>query len=186
MEAVSPELERLNNENVELRQRNAQAARASLYDSLDSSVPTWREINTSPRFVQWLRSRDVYSGAVRHNMLSAAFQAANAPRVAEFFKGFLREEAATGNVNEPNPQSEPQGKPTPRQAAVSLESLAAPGRARPATGDTQVPVDKPIYTHKQVAAFYVNVRRGFYNGRPEVKDADEAMIFAAQREGRIR
>ena len=120
----------------------------------------------------------------KETTVNAAFQAADAPRVLAFFKGFINDEVATGQMTAPTAQ--PAATPAPRQAAVSLESIAAPGRARPATGDTQVPVDKPIFTRNQIADFYTRVRQGQYNGRDQDKMRDEAAIFAAQREGRVR
>ncbi len=122
-------------------------------------------------------------------MLNAAFQAADAPRVAAFFKGFLAEEVATGNA--PAPQPEPGITSPPRQAAVSLDTLAAPGRAKPASGDSSVPADKPVFTHAQIAQFYRNTReaglgKGPYAGREADRKRDEVAIFTAQAEGRIR
>ncbi len=184
-EAVAPELSRLEQENQQLRQTQIQNAKRTMYAQLDSELPNWREVNVSERFKVWLRLRDVYSGAVRQQMLNNAVQAAQAPRVIAFFKGFLAEEQATGQVST-DPQNQPAYNAPPRQPAVHLETLAAPGKARPATGDSQVSVDKPIYTRAQVAGFYDNVRKGVYAGRDAAKASDEALIFAAQREGRIR
>jgi hypothetical protein len=184
VEAVLPKLTELDQRTNQTNQHVRQEKQASLYEALSSQLPNWNEINTSDRFLAWLRLRDVYSGEVRHKMLREAFQAANAPRVLAFFKGFLAEEAATGNVSVPQQQPQPQA--APRQAAVDIGTLTAPGRARPATGDTQVPVDKPIYTRSQIAGFYTQVRQGAFAGRDAEKARIEADIFAAQREGRVR
>ena len=182
VDAVRPELSAVEQEIQKQNQRNSREARQRLYTTITDTIPNWQEINRNPRFLDWLRLRDVYSGAIRQAMLKQAFQGADAPRVIAFFKGFLDEEVATGQVPAPTP--EPHA--APRIAAVPLATLVAPGAARPATGDTQVPVDKPIYTHAQIATFYNDVRRGAYAGRQEVKDRLEHDIFAAQREGRVR
>lgn len=119
-------------------------------------------------------------------MLDAAYQAADAPRVLAFFTGFVNDEAiAAGNVA-PAPTPEP--PQAPRQAAVPLERLAAPGRARPAGGSDapNVPADKPTFTRKQISVFYNDVRRGAYAGREAEKAAREREIFSAQNEGRVR
>jgi hypothetical protein len=152
---------------------------------LAAEVPNWKQINTNPRFIAWLGLPDVYSGQVRKAMLNAAFQAASAPRVIAFFKGFIADEVATGHISAA-PPTEPQPAAAPRQPAVPLSTLTAPGRAKPATGDTQVPVDKPIYTRTQIAKFYSDVRRGAYLGREQDKATEEAKIFAAQNDGRVR
>ena len=183
-ETVSPHLSLLEQENQRTRQALNQDRRQLMYSALDISVPNWDDINRRPEFKAWLRLRDIYSGEIRQQMLNKAFQAADAPRVANFFKGFIADEAATGNLAPVPPPPAP--LQAPRQAAIPLETLTAPGRARPATGDTQVPVEKPIFTHRQIAWFYDQVRRGAYIGREQQKAVDEAAIFAAQNEGRIR
>jgi hypothetical protein len=183
-EAVMPDLQQVQNQNRRVAQQVEHQGVQGVYTTLDTQVPDWRTINREPRFKQWCALRDVYSGHVRGAMLNAAFQAADAPRVIAFFKGFLDEEQATGHGQ---PASQPQPAPQPpRVAAVPLESLTAPGRAKPAPGNTEVPVDKPIITRAQITAFYRDVRTGAYNGREQDKATHEAMIFAAQREGRVR
>lgn len=182
-EAVQPQLNKLDAQNRQTSQRVAAVAQQDVYADLQAQLPNWRDINNNPRFLQWLRLRDVYSGAVRQTMLNAAMKAADAPRVIAFFKGFLAEEQATGHA--PNPQPPTQQPPVaPAQPAVPLSSLAAPGRARPA--GSEQPVDKPIYTRAQIAKFYDNVRKKVYDGREAEKASEEAAIFAAQREGRVR
>ena len=183
LEAVSPELARLNQTTQQVRQSVVKQSQAGVYQQLGASIPNWTEINNSPRFKAWAGLRDVYSGEVRSKLLNAALQAADAPRVVAFFRGFLAEEQATGQAPEPQHEAA-----TPRQAAVPLEMLAAPGRAKPAPGGTMPgsPADKPIFTRAQISEFYTRVRQGAYNGRDADKARDEAMIFSAQKEGRVR
>lgn len=182
-ETLSPQIAALQAENHRLTAAVSRGAAQTVSQALDNDVPNWRDIKANPRFVQWLRLRDVYSGQVRMDMLSAANKAANAPRVVAFYRGFISDEAATGQVD-PALQSQP--SPTPRVPAIPLVNLAAPGRARPAPGNSQEPADKPVFTRAQVAAFYDKVRAGGYLGRETEKASDEAMIFAAQNDGRIR
>ena len=184
LEAVSPELNSLKSENSQLRQRVTQQAQAGVYQSLDLEIPNWRQINDSERFKQWVRLPDLYSGVPKGRLLNDAFRAANAPRVVAFFRGFLAEEVATGQ--QPAPQPLAAASAPARTAAVSLESLAAPGKAKPATGNDGVPADKPIITRAQISAFYSQEGRARYVGREADRKADEAMIFAAQKEGRVR
>ena len=186
LEAVSPQLTKLEQENQNLRNTLKQTAQMGVAATLDQQVPNWREVNKDPKFRNWLSLRNVYSGVIRKQELDAAYQAADAPRVLAFFKGFIADEAVVTGGNQPAPVPEP--PQAPRQAAVPLERLASPGRARPAGGnDTpNVPADKPIFTRKQVSAFYDEVRRGSYAGRDADKAAQERAIFDAQRDGRIR
>lgn len=182
-EAVSPDLSRVEQENQRLRAEVAQTKRAGVYEALDAQLPNWRQINNSPRFKQWLRLPDLYSGRVRIEMLNEALQAAQTPRVLQFFKGFIGDEEATGQVST-DPQSQAGDNP-PRTAAVPLEALAAPGKARPATGNTQLPADKPRYSRDQIKWFYSQQGRQSYVGRDQDRAHDEQAIFAAQREGRV-
>ena len=182
LEAVAPEITTLKQQNQQLRQKVAQQDQQGIFAALDQAVPNWREINESDRFKAWCRLPDLYSGVLRGRLLNDAFRAGQAPRVAQFFRGFLTEEVATGQQSVTLPSA------VERTAAVPLETLAAPGRAKPATGadSTGAPADKPIITRQQIAAFYDQVRKGAYAGRDADKARDEAIIFAAQREGRTR
>lgn len=186
VQAVSPELAAVKEENNQLRQTVTQSQRASVHQVLDAKVPEWRQLNRDPRFLKWLSLPDIYSGQLRRNMLNSAFQAAHAPRVVAFFQGFLNEEAATGHVEAPVAGQQQVPTPAPRQAAVELMTLAAPGRPSPAGGQPPIAADKPIYTRAQIAEFYRHVREHRYAGREPEKSRIEADIFAAQREGRVR
>lgn len=185
---VAPEVEALKQRNAKLERNLQQNSLVRVYEVLDTEVPNWRAINEDDRFHAWLALPDIYSGGVRSQLLKASFNAANAARVVAFFKGFLAEEVATGNREslQPQPGLTPTPPVPPRDAARKLEDLATPGRAQPAPGNSQVPAAKPTYTRAQVAAFYDQVRAGAYNGREKEKAVDEAELFAAQKEGRIR
>lgn len=155
----------------------AQDAQSRMMSSLDVSVPNWRDQNVNPEFLNWLALPDPYSGTIRHEMLKAAWERHDAPRVAAFFTGFLSEEAAF----------RPAGSETPAKPAgkISLETLAAPGRAKTAAASS-APAEKPLITSAQISKFYADVASGRYNGRDEEKMRFEKQIFDAQREGRIR
>jgi hypothetical protein len=180
-QAVAPDLQNIQSQTRQVDQRVKQTAQQGVYTALAEAIPNWEEINNSPEFKSWCALPDIYSGEVRGKLLNRAFQGAQAPRVIQFFKGFIADEVATGNTSVP--QAEPA---TPRVAAVPLATLAAPGRAKPATGNTSVPADKPIFTRAQISGFYDLVRKGAYAGRDADKANDEALIFAAQRDGRVR
>lgn len=156
-----------------------QDAQQKLLSKLDEKLPNWREVNTNQEFLDWLRLPDPYSGAIRHDMLKAAYAQGDAHRVLAFFNGFLSEEAAVAPVG-----GEPD-KSVTRVPKVPLQDLAAPGRAKTAAAGS-APAEKPIITRAQVAAFYADVAAGRYRGRDDAKNKAEAEIFAAQRDGRIR
>jgi hypothetical protein len=183
-QAIAP----LQQENAELRQRVVRQDKNSVMQALEGAVPSWRQINSSPQFKRWLSLPDLYSGNIRQKLLMDAYQAADAPRVVSFFRGFLRDEAVTGNAQVSTP---PAQQPVPqaptREAAVPLTTIASPGRARPVSeAQSQTPADKPVFTRTDVKRFYDDVRSGKWAGRDAEKAAFEQALFAAQREGRVR
>jgi len=181
-QAVAPHLQRLDSENAELRSRLAREARHSLDQQVELAVPNYRDIDRDPRWHRWLMGIDLFSGRVRQQLLNEAIAAASAPRVISFFKGFLNEEAATGHIE---PASTPAAS-APREPAVPLASLAAPGRARPAGSDISgLPPEKPIYTRAQLRELYAAHRKGAYVGREQEWARIDADIIAAGREGRV-
>ncbi len=160
-----------------------QDAREKMYSTLDMSVPSWREVNSNPEFLSWLNLPDMYSGAIRKELLNAAFNRNDANRVAAFFKGFISDEAATNPAvavagSDTSSVGHTETKKTP------LEAYAAPGRAK--TAAASAPAEKPFFTRAQVSQFYSDVNRGSYRGRDEEKQRMENLIFSAQREGRIK
>ena len=160
----------------------AQTARQKMQGELDAALPQWRDINYDDRFVSWLALPDPFSGSIRHDLLKAAYAGNMTQRVLNFFKAFVAEEAAgsppaSGNGTQPAPNG---GTPP---AKVTLESLAAPGRASPAAAP--VPAEKPIITTKQITQFYADVAAGKYRGREAEKLENDAAIILAANEGRI-
>jgi hypothetical protein len=187
LQAVQPTLMKLEQDNRRLEQRLQNQANQSIEATLDTEVPNWPQINVSPRFKAWLRLRDVYSRQVRQDLLNQAHKAADAAAVVAFFKGFLAEEEATGSTEFLTNQ-QPALTAQPATPSVELQTLAAPGHAKPATG-TQPgqSADAPIWiTRGQITQFYKNVREGVYAGREQDRMNDEAIIFECQRAGRVR
>jgi len=96
--ALDPQLQQLRDENEALHHQVNSAAKIAIDQYLDQHVPNWRAINVDERFHQWLLLPDTYSGIIRDRLLKDAAQAANAPRVASFFQGFLAQEGAAGQA----------------------------------------------------------------------------------------
>lgn len=184
-EAISPELARLREDNQKLSQRVQNTGRRETFAAMDQSLPAWRQINNDNRFKAWVRLPNIYTGELRVKMLNDAINGANAPKAIALFRDFIAEANATGQ-QAPAAPTEQQAPAAPRTPALDLETLAAPGRARPASGDTQVPTEKPSFTRAQISKFYDDSRKGLYAGRePEYRQI-EADMQSAQREGRIR
>lgn len=159
-----------------------QNARATLFEDMDEAIPNWREVNVSPEFLDWLALPDAYTGAIRQEILSNAFEQNNFPRVSAFFKGFLAELAATVTPQPSEPENK--GIPVPK---IALGDFVAPGRAKSAAATPlPAPTEKPFITNSQIAKFYTDVSAGKFKGREQVAHEFEASIFQAVNEGRVR
>jgi len=179
--ALRQKLTNLEKQLATTAEQNTTRERFLMEASLDQRIPQWRDINFLPEFHAWLALPDMYSGAIRHELLKTAYAQNNTPRVLAFFKGFLDQEAAfVPQGGEPHQAGDLQidGK-------VPLESFAAPGRAKTSAAG-QAPVEKPIISRAQISQFYADSASGKYRGRDAEKTRLEAMIFDAEREGRIR
>lgn len=187
-EEFNPELDGLRMELSMLKTRidgTSQVLRTTqqqtVYQVLDSQVPTWRTINNSPDFLAWLAAIDPFAGRSRQELLTEAFTRQDANRVLRFFQGFAEATgtppAQPGSVAATPPAT---GNPT----RPTLEELAAPGGARSAP-QSPLPPEKPTYTSAQVAKFMADKRTGKWKGREADADAIERDIFQAQHEGRF-
>jgi len=132
--AIGPELQQLHDENQQLQDQLNSATKTTIDQYLDANVPNWRQINNDERFHGWLLQPEPYSGIIRDRLLKDAVAAANAPRVASFFKGFL---AASGQA----PAS---------PAPAGRTSRRAPSGA-------------PIYTRAQINQMWSMRRKGEIN-----------------------
>lgn len=186
-EELTPEVAKLRREIAGLKQQLngvgnyvAGNARERMENLMNEQLPNWKEVNVNSEFLNWLKLPDAYSGAIRHELLKAAYERNDAPRVLAFFKGFLAEEAAT-NPAERGPDL-PDGATV--QPKISLETLAAPGRAK--TAAASAPAEKPSFTRAMISKFYADSAAGRYRGKEAEKDRIERQIFEAEREGRIR
>ena len=161
-----------------------------MHSNMDATVPGWQDLNKDPNFIAWTKRNDVFSGLNRQDLLQKAWYAGDSNRVAAFFQSYLAEEAATDPAAAQARQQAGGHAPAPNGAGpaspptrVTLEALAAPGRARAAT---QVPAGKPVWTAEGISQFYMDVAAGKFRGRDAERNATEADLMAAQREGRIQ
>lgn len=188
-DALLPDVMAARQEAQQTRQELHEMKVGRVYDALAQQVGhNWRDVNRHPRFNAWLALRDPLSGVIRKQLLNGAMQAADAARVVNIFQGFLTEDAAFRPAAPATPQPTPApGQPAPgqRQPAVSLETIAAPGRASGAPGSPAATA-KPTYTNRDMDRFYDDVRRGKFAGRDAEKMAIESDMHAAQFDGRFK
>ena len=123
LHALAPELQRIDAQNESLRQQLAQEQRRGLYQTLDSSLPNWREIDNDPRWRQWLLFSDPYNKRPRQALLNDAITANDAARVLSFFRGFLAEVGQPSQGQQPQQApSAPAGKRTYARADITKYS----------------------------------------------------------------
>lgn len=187
-ETISPELATLRAEMAALQQKVEGTttavtanARTNMLKSLDQDLPDWRKINMMNEFKAWLALPDPFFGVSRFSALTKAFENNETTRVLNIFRGFVSELAA----QDPDYGKTEDAQPAPQPAKPSLETMAAPGRAR-TSAQPNAPAEKQIITTADVEHFYAAVRKGMYVGREAEKKALEEELFAAQREGRVR
>jgi hypothetical protein len=87
-QAFAPHLQALDQQNAELRRQVAEQTRKAMHQQVEAAVPNWREIDSDPRWHEWLSQTDPFTGAVRQQVLDDAIAAGSAPRVIAFFHGF--------------------------------------------------------------------------------------------------
>lgn len=150
---------------------------------LTQTVPEWEALNEDPQFIAWSTLQDPLSGVIRGEMMRAAWDQNNGPRVANFFKSFLSEAAPAPDGSQPEPSAATPTAPPPSQR-IPLASLAAPGAARSGSPPPAAPA-KRTYKQSEIAQFFSAKTRGHYAGKEAEADAIERDIFAAQAEGRV-
>jgi hypothetical protein len=157
-------------------QAQAMTAEDLFFRDLTQEIPNWRDINNNPDFQAWLLQPEPLIGVLRQTILEDAQRNNDVGRVALLFRAW------------PGYQASPAPAPAPNQtmsgAPAALQSQIAPGRGRaPAAPQQAAP---KIYTSREIAQFFDDVRAGRYSGRESEKARMEADIFAAGREGRVQ
>jgi len=176
---MSQQVEQVSRSTASIVSNAAKTEEQKVHELLNTQVPNWLELNEDETFLAWLDQVDPYAGEPRAQLLNRAYKRYDGPRVVAFFKGFLNENATVAPQPTPAPSA---GTP-----AVSLASMVAPGTQRAGAQDGAPDGgNKRIYTKQEIAQFYKDVSGGKYARSVDRRNAIEADIFAAQREGRIR
>jgi hypothetical protein len=115
---AAPHLQRVEEENAEMRRQIAIQTRARLDADLAAAVPNWREIDNDPRWLAWLSETDPLTGATRQRVLDDAIAAGSASRVIAFFNTF---QAQHGGAARPA-RSRAGSAPRPMRAALPARS----------------------------------------------------------------
>lgn len=167
-------------------ENTATNARQRMYETLDSGLANWREINKEVNFLDWLAGSDLLSGSSKQALLTNAFETNDASRVLLFFKQYLEQTTVSSADATPATNAQP-ATAAEVIAPVQLDTLVAPGKPRGSEVTTGAQDgEKSIWTEAEIAAFYNDVRMGKFKNNPEEQQRIEADLFAAASEpGRI-
>jgi hypothetical protein len=149
-------------------QTSTATAEETFFNRLEKLVPNWQQTNQDPAFLSWLAEADPVYGVQRQVALNTARQSLDANRAASVFNAFAKLTAA------------PAAAPTPSPMAQHQAPVVSGGSTPP------TPTEQPVFTEKQISAFYNDVARGRYRGREADQQRIENAINAAAREGRIK
>jgi hypothetical protein len=105
VQALTPHLQNLSQQNAELQQRLAQEARRDLDQRVAQAVPDYQQIDRDPRWHQWLLTPDPLSGKLRQELLNDAIASSDLNRVVSFFRGFQQEAGAGTDQAAQQPRS---------------------------------------------------------------------------------
>lgn len=144
-------------------QEQQQDAQARFWVALERAVPTYREVNSDPKFHEFLAQFDAQTGKQRQQALTEAQQALDAKGVADVFQLFLEQagqQASSAKPKVPDEQVEPR-----------------------TTRVTDAPQGKRRWSRAEISQFYRDKTAGRYGA--EEAERLEADIFAAQSEGRV-
>ena len=164
MHAVTPELQRIN-------AQLAAEQRRGLYQSLDTMVPNWREIDNSPQWRQWLTDPHELSGHTRQQWLNDAMARGDAARVASFFRGFLAEAGQSPQRQSP-PQAGTIGGGGRIYTRAEIDRLHAWRRNRITRSGGRLPAEEEAAWARQEADIIAAARDGRISDPPISKGKD--------------
>lgn len=149
-------------------ERLAKTDRETYDTKLDAQVKDWRKINTDPKFLEWLQTRDRYTGATRHQLLLHALDQFDADTSANFFKDYMKETGAKA-----------QSKQEAKELNMGLDN---------AGNDVPVGAGKKTgYISKNdITQFYRDRAMGKFTGSDDEAAKIEARILRAVRDGKVR
>lgn len=172
MRGIGEQLAKVKGENEQLRAQVGQTAQVgaqlntqAFYSALAAAQPDWEQVNVTPEWLKWLDGVDALTSRRRQELLDAAQEALDAPRVAAFFAQF---------------KGEHQQRAATRSAA--MEEQLTPDTS--ASGGNSGEKSKQIWTPALIAKFYDDVRRKVYT--PADAERIELDIQASPKEGRYR
>jgi hypothetical protein len=174
---LAQENEQLKAQLARMGQNVGETARQQFFVALDTQVREWRQLNTDIDFNYWLDEVDPLSGYARRAYLNQAVNNNDAMRAGVIFKSYLDAHKPADPVPPP---------PPPPVQRESLETQVSPGkRAGAQQSGAQTQSEGKIWKRSEIKTYHDDVARGYYNSRPQVKQATDIDIFKALQAGRV-
>lgn len=134
MQELQPVLEKTKKQVTEVAGSVHQSAQERFFGELEKAVPDWQQINTDPRWLEWLGEVDQLSGVPRQVYLDNASHKLDYGRTAALFNAF-KEAAGLTKPAEPTPAPAAPAKPKLSPQPRTVGNAVAPTPREP---DTQV------------------------------------------------
>jgi hypothetical protein len=145
-------------------ENNAEQARLNFLERLGNVVPDYADIDTDPKFLEYMSEQDEFSGSIRKDLFLRAKDIGDVGRVAQFLLDFKKLRDAGKETL--------QRKVTPTSSA----SNAQPTKQQPKQSD--------LVSMKKVNEFMTNVQKGKIKDQKLIERV-MSRIDAAQRAGKI-
>lgn len=146
----------------------------TFWTGITRGIPDWEQINSNPKFQDWLLEADPNTGIMRDVYLKDAQRELDSDRVISIFNSFKQLYQVTNNRSSDNK----------RVASKELEMQIEPGSKTTQT-ETRERRNEKVWQRAEVAKFYDDVRKGVFKGKDDQRSQIEADIFQAKREGRL-
>jgi hypothetical protein len=143
-------------------------------DDLNRLAPDWEKINEDPKFLEWLKEEDQFTGYTRFQLATSAQNDMNGPRVAAFYNAFKKDIYPEVKNDDPNNG----------ESKKDMSKFVAPNASKSGSNREPNKESEPI-TREYINKFYSDAAKGVYEGRKEAYDKIEALITKALSEGKI-
>lgn len=142
-----------------------QSRRETFVSKVDDSIENWRQVNDDPDFIQWLQTRDKYTGASKHQLLKSAWDNYNVDSMKAFFDDFKSEKGTMSTT-----KNETTFDLSPDTSGGTMPSKSTKG----------------FISKDEISTFYRDRAMNRFAGSEADAEKIEAKIMRAVKEGKVR
>lgn len=168
LDELKAEMNKLKQDRRKSMEKEAASLEEETFDkfkvSLSKIVPTWTQIDVDPKFAEFIKGVDEYSGLPRKELFARSVHSRDARRTALFYEDYM--------------------KLMPKTKEQILSSKVTPtGSTSSSPPDSRVPKS---YSINDYESFMSDYAKGKYRGREKEAQILEAKFDRAFQEGRLR